>query len=136
MTLNGKTYHATVEANGSWHATVPAADVGALGEARYEVVASVTDAAGNSGNTTHTAIVDSRAPAVVIDRIAGDDVINAAEAAAGQNISGRVINAEAGNTVTVTIAGKEYITTVQPLSLIHISEPTRLSLVSRMPSSA
>ena len=25
---------------------------------------------------------------------------------------------------------------VQPLSLIHISEPTRLSLVSRMPSSA
>ncbi|MCV7761272.1 Ig-like domain-containing protein, partial [Pluralibacter gergoviae] len=114
VTLNGKTYHATVEANGSWHATVPAADVGALGEARYEVVASVTDAAGNSGNTTHTAIVDSRAPAVVIDRIAGDDVINAAEAAAGQNISGRVINAEVGNTVTVTIAGKEYITTVQP----------------------
>ncbi|KOQ82372.1 Ig-like domain-containing protein, partial [Pluralibacter gergoviae] len=124
VTLNGKTYHATVEDNGSWHTTVPAADVGALGEARYEVVASVTDAAGNSGNTTHTAIVDSRAPAVVIDRIAGDDVINAAEAAAGQNISGRVINAEVGNTVTVTIAGKEYITTVQPGLSWTINVPT------------
>ena len=40
-------------------------------------------------------------------------MINAAEIASGQNISGRVINAEAGNTVTVTIAGKVYTATVQ-----------------------
>ncbi|MED5645168.1 hypothetical protein VZ119_21975, partial [Enterobacter bugandensis] len=39
--------------------------------------------------------------------------INAAEVAAGQTISGTVVNAEAGNTVTVTIGGNSYTATVQ-----------------------
>lgn len=53
-------------------------------------------------------------PTVLIDRIAGDDVINAAEAELGQEIRGRVINADAGDRVTVVLGGKEYATTVQP----------------------
>ncbi|MGG5839969.1 Ig-like domain-containing protein, partial [Huaxiibacter chinensis] len=39
-------------------------------------------------------------------------VVNAAEVAAGQSISGKVINAEAGNTVMVTIGGHQYTATV------------------------
>ena len=40
-------------------------------------------------------------------------MINAAEVAAGQTIGGKVVNAEAGNTVTVSVGGNTYTTTVQ-----------------------
>ena len=111
--LNGKAYSATVDANGKWSTTVPAEQVGALGEALYTVTASATDAVGNSGSASHTVTVESVLPGVTINAIATDDVINAGEVSAGQSISGKVINAEAGNTVTVTVGGKTYTTTVQ-----------------------
>ncbi len=40
-------------------------------------------------------------------------MINAAELATGQTISGTVVNAEAGNTVTVSVGGHNYTATVQ-----------------------
>ncbi|HDV8498559.1 TPA: Ig-like domain-containing protein [Enterobacter bugandensis] len=111
--LNGKAYSATVEANGQWSTTVPASEVGQLGEALYTVTASATDSVGNGTSTSHTVNVESVLPGVTINTVAGDDVINAAEVAAGQTISGTVVNAEAGNTVTVTIGGNSYTATVQ-----------------------
>ncbi|MCK7182679.1 Ig-like domain-containing protein [Enterobacter kobei] len=111
--LNGKAYGATVDANGKWTTTVPADQVVQLGEAHYTVTASATDGVGNSTSTSHTVNVESILPGVIINTVAGDDVINAAELAAGQSISGSVVNAEAGNTVTVTLGGKTYTATVQ-----------------------
>ncbi|MDX7020111.1 Ig-like domain-containing protein [Enterobacter cloacae] len=111
--LNGKAYSAMVDSNGKWTTTVPAEQVGALGEALYTVTASATDSVGNSTSTSHTVNVESVLPGVIINTIAGDDVINAAEVASGQTISGKVVNAEAGNTVTVTIGGNSYTATVQ-----------------------
>ncbi len=111
--LNGKAYSAMVDSNGKWTATVPADQVGALGEALYTVTASATDSVGNNTSTSHTVNVESVLPGVIVSTIAGDDVINAAELAAGQTISGKVVNAEAGNTVTVTIGGNSYTATVQ-----------------------
>ncbi|HFT0375680.1 TPA: Ig-like domain-containing protein [Enterobacter mori] len=111
--LNGKAYSAMVDSNGKWTTTVPADQVGALGEALYTVTASATDSVGNSTSTSHTLNVESVLPGVIINTIAGDDVINAAEVASGQTISGKVVNAEAGNTVTVTIGGNSYTATVQ-----------------------
>jgi hypothetical protein len=111
--LNGKAYSAQVDDNGKWTTTVPADEVGQLGEALYTVTASATDSVGNSTSTSHTVNVESVLPGVIINTIAGDDVINAAELAAGQTISGKVVNAEAGNTVTVTIGGNSYTATVQ-----------------------
>ncbi len=111
--LNGKAYSAMVDSNGKWTTTVPADQVGALGEALYTVTASATDSVGNNTSTSHTVNVESVLPGVSINTIAGDDVINAAELAAGQTISGKVVNAEAGNTVTVTIGGNSYTATVQ-----------------------
>ena len=111
--LNGKAYSATVDINGQWTTTVPADQVGALGEALYTVTASATDSVGNSTSTSHTVNVESVLPGVIINTIAGDDVINAAELANGQTISGKVVNAEAGNTVTVTIGGNTYTTVVE-----------------------
>ncbi|MCM7774635.1 Ig-like domain-containing protein [Enterobacter asburiae] len=111
--LNGKAYSAQVDDNGKWTTTVPADRVGELGEALYTVTASATDSVGNNTSTSHTLNVESALPGVIINTIAGDDVINAAELAAGQTISGKVVNAEAGNTVTVTIGGNSYTATVQ-----------------------
>ncbi|MCK7337552.1 Ig-like domain-containing protein [Enterobacter cloacae] len=111
--LNGKAYSAMVDSNGKWTTTVPADQVGALGEALYTVTASATDSVGNSSSTLHTVNVESVLPGVIINTIAGDDVINAAEVASGQTISGKVVNAEAGNTVTVTIGGNTWTATVQ-----------------------
>ena len=111
--LNGKAYSAQVDDNGKWTTTVPASEVGQLGEALYTVTASATDSVGNSTRASHTVNVESVLPGVIINTIAGDDVINAAELAAGQTISGKVVNAEAGNTVTVTIGGNRYTATVQ-----------------------
>lgn len=87
--------------------------MGALGEALYTVTASATDSVGNSTSTSHTVNVESVLHGVTINTIAGDDVINAAELANGQTISGKVVNAEAGNTVTVTIGGNTYTTVVE-----------------------
>ncbi|EMM1341427.1 Ig-like domain-containing protein [Enterobacter roggenkampii] len=111
--LNGKAYSAQVDDNGKWTTTVPASEVGQLGEALYTVTASATDSVGNSTRASHTVNVESVLPGVIINTIAGDDVINAAELAAGQTISGKVVNAEAGNTVAVTIGGNRYTATVQ-----------------------
>ena len=111
--LNGKAYSAQVDDNGKWTTTVPASEVGQLGEALYTVTASATDSVGNSTSASHTVNVESVLPGVIVNTIAGDDVINAAELAAGQTISGKVVNAEAGNTVTVTIGGNIYTATVQ-----------------------
>ncbi len=111
--LNGKAYSATVDTNGQWTTTVPASEVGQLGEALYTVSASATDSVGNSSSTSHTVNVESVLPGVIINTVAGDDVINAAELATGQTISGTVVNAEAGNTVAVSVGGHSYTATVQ-----------------------
>ncbi|HHA2304012.1 TPA: Ig-like domain-containing protein [Enterobacter hormaechei subsp. xiangfangensis] len=111
--LNGKAYSATVDTNGQWTTTVPASEVGQLGEALYTVSASATNSVGNSSSTSHTVNVESVLPGVIINTVASDDVINAAELATGQTISGTVVNAEAGNTVAVSVGGHSYTATVQ-----------------------
>ncbi|MDH0669665.1 Ig-like domain-containing protein [Enterobacter hormaechei] len=121
--LNGKAYSATVATNGQWTTTVPASEVGQLGEALYTVSASATDSVGNSTSTSHTVNVESVLPGVIINTVAGDDVINAAELATGQTISGTVVNAEAGNTVTVSVGGHNYTATVQSDLTWSVSVP-------------
>ncbi|EPL3462821.1 beta strand repeat-containing protein [Enterobacter ludwigii] len=113
VTLNGKQYTATTEADGGWSLTVPAADLAALGEANYTLSATATNTVGNSVSNTANLQVDTALPTVTINTVAGDNVINAAEVAAGQTIGGKVVNAEAGNTVTVSVGGNTYTTTVQ-----------------------
>ncbi|KPR39663.1 Ig-like domain-containing protein, partial [Citrobacter freundii] len=64
-------------------------------------------------SNTANLLVDTALPTVTINTIAGDNVINASEVAVGQTISGKVANAKAGSSVTVSIGGNDYIATVQ-----------------------
>ncbi|WP_411705725.1 Ig-like domain-containing protein, partial [Edaphovirga cremea] len=111
VSLNGKNY--TTEVNGGqWSLTVPAADVAQLGEASYTVTAKATDGVGNSVSVDHLVLVDSAIPAVLINPVTSDDVLNAAEIDSGQTLSGRVTGAAAGDTVTVMLGGMSYATQV------------------------
>ncbi|EOL3962021.1 Ig-like domain-containing protein [Escherichia coli] len=113
VTLNGQNYTATTDSNGNWSATVPASAVSALGEANYTVTANVTDTAGNSNSASHNVLVNSALPAVTINAVATDDIINAAESGNAQTICGQVTGAAQGDTVTVTLGGNTYTATVQ-----------------------
>ena len=112
ITFGGKTYTTTVAANGSWSTTVPAADMAALRDGDASAQVRVTNVNGNSATATHEYSVDSAAPTVTINTIASDNIINASEAAAGVTVSG-TSTAETGQTLTVTLNGTNYQTTVQ-----------------------
>ncbi len=123
VTLNGQNYAATTEASGNWSVTVPASAVTALGQANYTVTAAVTSDIGNSATASHNVLVDSALPGVTINPVASDDIVNAAEAGVAQIISGQVTGAAVGDTVTVTLGGTTYTTTVQANLSWSVSVP-------------
>ncbi|WP_421551036.1 Ig-like domain-containing protein, partial [Kluyvera intermedia] len=95
VSLNGKDYATTVGANGIWTLDVPAADLAALTDGSVIVTASVSDKAGNPASVDHNLTVDVTVPVVTINTIAGDDVINVAEHAQAQIVSGSATGAAA-----------------------------------------
>ncbi|VEB97428.1 type I secretion C-terminal target domain (VC_A0849 subclass) [Cedecea lapagei] len=114
VTLNGKNYTAITDASGNWSVDVQPADLAGLGEANYTLTATATSSIGNSASTHASLLVDTAAPGVMINPVTADNVVNAAEIAAGQTLSGKVSNAAAGDTVTIVLGGKTYTATVQP----------------------
>ncbi|MCK1970399.1 Ig-like domain-containing protein [Franconibacter sp. IITDAS19] len=113
ISLNGKTYTATVQSNGSWSATLAAADLTALADGPYTLNASLTDAAGNSISVPRTITLDATV-ALAINTVATNDIVNATERDAGITISGTASPADAGLTVTVDVGGVDYPAVVQP----------------------
>ena len=99
VTLNGTTYSAVVQADGSWSAAVPAAAMQALPEGAQQISAQLSDAAGNTGTASQTITVDTATPLIQVDAILGDNILNATEIAAGTVLNGRVTNAQGGETV-------------------------------------
>lgn len=84
---------------------MPAADAQALGDGTWTVNVSGKDAAGNTVSGSQTIGVDTNAPALSVDTIAQDNVINAAEHNQALTLTGKT-DAEAGQIVTVTLNGK------------------------------
>ena len=102
------TYTATVT-GGAWSVNVTAAQAQGLADGSYSIKANVSDAAGNAATTASQAItVDETAPTIAITSpVAGDNIINKTEAAAGVTISGTATAGSAagvnGQTATITI---------------------------------
>ena len=113
VTLNGKTYTTTVT-NNAWSLSIPSADLLALPDGgNYSITADLADVAGNAAvQATRGVSVDRTPPTVAIATVAGDNVLNGADSAVGQTVSGVTTGAEDGQTVTVTLNGKTYTTTV------------------------
>jgi large repetitive protein len=117
VTLNGKTYTATIASGGTWSVSVGAADLAALSDGQtYTVTATATDKAGNPVTTTSSVVAD-KAASVSINPIDGNNLINATNVATGISITGKTsdsIPADLdGQTVKVTLNGKTYMGVIQ-----------------------
>jgi len=110
--LNGNTYSAAViNTAGDWSVQVAGSDLAKGTSINATLVAH--DAAGNSASVTtnHPYSVDVTPPVVTltINTVAGDDVLNAAEAAVMQTVSGKASGEFlVGDLVKFTLNGTEY----------------------------
>ncbi|MGP9417938.1 Ig-like domain-containing protein [Ewingella sp. AOP9-I1-14] len=112
ITLNGKTYTATVGASGAWSVQIPAADLTALNDGSITLTAEVADKAGNPAQGSLPLTINTELSGLAIDPITGDNKLSAQEAGAGINISGTSHNVAEGANVTVTLNGKAYTAAV------------------------
>jgi len=98
VTVNGNTYPATNNGDGTW--TLPDNIVNTLPDGSYDVTVTATDEAGNSGSETfvNAVTIDTTAPAATVTPSTGSDSTPA--------LSGTIDDPNA--TVTVTINGTDY----------------------------
>ena len=123
--LNGHLYQTTVtDSDGAWSVTVPQADLALLGNTDYWVSATSTDLSGNEISGLNLLTVDLSAPVITLNPIAGDNIINIAEAAAGVAISGQ--SSEAGGTVSVLLNGVTYNAAVNDEGSWQVTLPRRV----------
>ncbi|WP_431225613.1 Ig-like domain-containing protein [Serratia sp. L9] len=108
ITLNGKTYTALVQSDGSWSLSLPADDLAALANGSITLGASVTDQAGQIANSNQTVTVDLIAPELAVNKLTGDNQLNTEEAQVSQTLSG---TSNPGQVVTITLNGKTYTAT-------------------------
>ncbi|AOR64367.1 Ig-like domain-containing protein [Pectobacterium wasabiae] len=127
VTLNAKSYTTTVGNDGNWSITLPTADLVAIADGNQNLTVTLTDAADNTTTVTHPLTIDSGVatpPAITINNVAGDNIVNGAEAKVSQQLSGTTANVEAGQIVTITLNGKTYLATVQSGGVWNINVPT------------
>lgn len=91
---------------------IPAQQFAGLSDGSYTISATVSDQAGNPGSASRGVTLNGDVPTVTINTFAGDDVVNAAEHGSSLVISGTT-TAPVGQTLTLTLNGKTYTTTVQ-----------------------
>ncbi|QEM83230.1 Ig-like domain-containing protein [Halomonas binhaiensis] len=108
VVLNGKTYSTAVEADGSWKVVVLAEDMLAVPAGVASIAASVTSASGAVVQDSHSVFVITGGVQVTIDELAGDGLLNAAEAQQPLSVTGSVNNASAGDEVVVSVLDREY----------------------------
>ncbi|WLI76284.1 Ig-like domain-containing protein [Kosakonia sp. H02] len=113
--VNGQNYDAILQPGGVWSIVLPAGALANVPDGPVAVKVTITDYAGNSSTQTGSFTLDAsplNAPQVQINKVAGDDFINQTEAQGQVQISGTSTHVENGRTLTVTLNGKNYITTV------------------------
>ncbi|WP_336736854.1 Ig-like domain-containing protein, partial [Cedecea sp. VD32] len=103
----GHTYTTTVNENGDWTYTVPAADMRDMIDGRAEVSVSVTNASGNSASGAREVLVDTQPPSITLHSVTADNILNHAEAAQDLVITG-TSTAQPGQTVTVNLNNQSY----------------------------
>ncbi|WP_455813385.1 Ig-like domain-containing protein [Pseudomonas graminis] len=127
IVLNGVTYNATVQANGSWSVAVPVSALEALANGTTTISATVTNTSGQTATDTHTITVEGTpaegVPQIAIGIFAGNDVLDGAEKLNSQTVSGTTVNVQQGQTVLVTLNGKNYAAAVEANGTWSVSVP-------------
>ena len=98
------TYTPIVSGN-AWSISVTQAQAQALANGSYTVKADVSDVAGNAASEASQALTVNKAALsiAITSPIAGDNIVNAAEAAAGFSIQGTTTGVADGQIATITI---------------------------------
>lgn len=110
LEIDGETQTTTVAEDGTWSVTFTSTQI-STGEYETDITITTTDAHGNSTVSTDVLEVDTETSVTIDTGLSGgDDIITAAEAAAGVAITG---TAEAGATVQVTVEGVTRTTTAE-----------------------
>ncbi|WP_237911508.1 Ig-like domain-containing protein, partial [Aliarcobacter butzleri] len=118
VSVNGQDYTTTVTADKKWSVSVPTSDLLADSDKKVEAKVTTKDSAGNevTANDDKGYAVDTTLPEaeITIDVIAEDGVINLKESQeTNTTITGTVgKDVKAGDTVTVSVNGQDYTTTV------------------------
>lgn len=89
---------AKADSGTTWSITLTPKQIKAFGEGAETLQITTADSAGNVTKSTKNITVDTQAQAAVVDKVATDNIINAAESKAGVTISG---TNEKGSTVTL-----------------------------------
>ncbi|MCF6444598.1 Ig-like domain-containing protein [Nereida sp. MMG025] len=107
--LGDVTHDATVAADGTWTVDFAASEIPG-GEYDATVVATATDAYGNSASTSSTLQIDTQTSIEFTSlQVAGDNIVNASELQSGVTLTG---TSQPGSTVSVDISGITYAATV------------------------
>ncbi|EOC1698797.1 Ig-like domain-containing protein [Cronobacter dublinensis] len=125
--IGGQSYSALVQSDGSWSVTLPAGALASLPDGPVSVIATVSDAAGNTSSERVSLTLDAsaaNAPLVTVNTVATDNFINAAEAQSPLQITGTTTRVESGQTVTVTLNGQTYTGEVQANGTWTVTVPT------------
>lgn len=118
--IGSTTKVAAVGADGKWSAALSAAELPAA-DGQYQLTATAIDAAGNRGPAaTSPVTVHTSSTTPVIGSIAGNDIINAAEAAAGVKLQG---SAEAGSKVELTFGTSKLAATADANGHWEVTAP-------------
>jgi hypothetical protein len=110
VTIGAQTLTDTVQSGGAWSVTPTH-----LSDGSYDVMMSVSDAAGNPAGAAQILTVDTVAPVIAINGGA-----SATSTSADPTITGST-DAAPGSTVTVTLAGQMLTTLVQPSGSFNAS---------------
>ena len=110
VTFNGTSHNTTTDANGNWTVFLSSSDLGS-GTMMAPLVATATDAVGNSSQVSTDLFIDTVVDAASVDlaAVATDGVVNGVEAGSNVEITGM---AEADSTVVVNIGGTDYAAVV------------------------
>ncbi len=129
LTVNGKTFTGQVLADKTFSINVPGADLVADAGKTINASISTTDAAGNVGSAAtsegYSVDVTAPVPTITLDaNITPDDVINSTEATQQIPVTGTVGgDAKVGDTVTLTVNGKQFTGQVQADKTFSINVP-------------
>ncbi|MFN3825008.1 MAG: Ig-like domain-containing protein [Pseudorhodobacter sp.] len=134
VTMEGASQTVTAGSNGNWSVTY-AAGTFQTGDFDRTFTATTVDRAGNTTVTTHTVIVDTTTSVTFsTDLIAGDDVVNNAEAGGPITFTGQ---AEAGSTsVNVEWNGTTLPATVSASGAWTVTFPAGTAPVANGPTTA
>ncbi|QWX84635.1 Ig-like domain-containing protein [Cellulophaga sp. HaHaR_3_176] len=110
LTVDGTDYTGNVDVLGAYSIDIPGSKLAADPDTTVDGSVTTTDGAGNQGTVTDTQVytVDTLSPAISINVIAVDDIINATEDNNPVTINGTTSNVEDGQIATVILNGVTY----------------------------